>query len=149
MQGGIHMLPNTNDIYESGFLKSIHRHHEDIPINERLKIARERKKWTLSRTTREINALGISCALSTLQSYEAGNKSLNRRIPSLKMLISLANLYECSTDYLLGISDEINRYTTNMHEQFTKNQSSSWRNQKIEEPQMEMIIFKVDQIMNL
>lgn len=135
--------------YESGFSKIINRDKKSVPVNIRLRIARERKKYTLSRATQELNRQGINCAMSTLQSYEAAEESLNRRLPSVKMLISLALLYDCSTDYLLGLSDEINPYTTDIHTTLIRNHSLSWRNEKMDAHQLSMIIHKVEQIMAL
>jgi transcriptional regulator with XRE-family HTH domain len=140
--------PNTK-YYESGFPKSIHRHKLNVPVNERLRFARENKKLTLAKATKELNKLGVACALSTLQSYEAAEESLNRRFPSLKMLISLSNLYECSTDFLLGISDEPNRYTPDLLEQIENNRTLVWGNSVIDDVQKNMIVHKVDQIMAL
>jgi transcriptional regulator with XRE-family HTH domain len=139
----------TTKFYESGFPKSIHRHKLNVPVNERLRFARENKKYTLAKATKELNKLGIACALSTLQSYEAAEDSLNRRFPSLKMLISLSDLYECSTDFLLGISDEPNRYTPDLLSQIENNQKLSWRDKSIDKHQQAMIVYKIEQIMDL
>lgn len=140
--------PDIN-YYESGFPKSIHRHKLNVPVNQRLRYAREKKKYTLAKATKEINKLGVACALSTLQSYEAAEESLNRRYPSIKMLISLANLYDCSTDFLLGLSDEPNRYTPDIHTLIEKNRSIAWKDTPIEPHQQEMIVYKINQIMSL
>jgi transcriptional regulator with XRE-family HTH domain len=140
--------PNNN-FYDSGFPKAISRQNLKLPLNTRLRYARETKGFTLAKSTKELNRRGVSCAISTLQSYEAPEESINRRYPSLKMLISLANLYDCSTDYLLGISDEINRHTSDIHTQIKRNRTVAWRNEVIDEHQMNMIVHKVDQIMAL
>lgn len=135
--------------YESGFPKSIIRERSSIPVNDRLRFAREKKKLTLTRAAEKLNKNGVSCAVSTLQSYEAAEMSTNRRLPSLKMLISLSNLYDCSTDFLLGLSDEPNRYTPDLHSQIRLNSNMAWKNQKIDKFQEEAIILKVNQIMAL
>ena len=41
-----------------------------------------------------------------ISSYESGTKS-----PSLESLVALAQLYKCSTDYLLGLTDITTRKT--------------------------------------
>jgi transcriptional regulator with XRE-family HTH domain len=140
--------PDSN-FYASGFPKSIHRHELNVPVNERLRVAREHKKYTLTRAARELNKKGVACAISTLQSYEQAGDSQHRRYPSIKMLISLANLYDCSTDYLLGISDEPQRYTPDLLAQIKNNQSIAWRDQDIDEHQKNMIVYKIEQIMDL
>lgn len=43
-------------------------------------------------------ASSIDVSASVISNYESGE-----RTPSLEILISLAHLYHCSTDYLLGI----------------------------------------------
>jgi transcriptional regulator with XRE-family HTH domain len=143
------LTAKETDYYESGFPKLMSREKWSIPLNERLRYVRMQKKITLAKATKELNKRGISCAISTLQSYEAAEESLNRRYPSLKMLISLANLYECSTDFLFGISDEMNRHTNDLHTQMERNKKVSWRNKEIQEQELNMMIFKMDQIMSL
>jgi transcriptional regulator with XRE-family HTH domain len=144
------MLTATNtDYYESGFPKAISRQTLKLPLNKRLRYAREKKGFTLARSTKELNRAGITCAISTLQSYEAPEESMNRRYPSLKMLISLANLYDCSTDYLLGISDEINRYTCDLQILMNRNLHLEWRKEPIDKVQLDMINKKMDQIMEI
>jgi transcriptional regulator with XRE-family HTH domain len=135
--------------YESGFPKSIHRQNLNIPLNDRLRYARERKKLTLAMVTKELNKTGVNCALSTVQSYEISKDSMNRRYPSIKMLISLANLYDCSTDFLLGISEEPNRYTPDIHKQFENNRTMAWKDTRVDQHQKDMIMYKIDQIMAL
>lgn len=143
-------VPETDsDYYESGFPKTIHRQKLNIPVNVRLRFARENKNLTLAKATKELNDRGVECAMSTLQSYEAAEESSNRRYPSLRMLISLADLYDCSTDFLLGITDEPNRYTPDLLAQFQKNQLCAWGGRVIDEHQQSMIIHKIQQIMDL
>lgn len=43
-------------------------------------------------------ASAVGCSASIISNYESGE-----RTPSVEALISLAGLYHCSTDYLLGI----------------------------------------------
>jgi transcriptional regulator with XRE-family HTH domain len=144
------MLTATEpNYYESGFPKTINRTCLNMPVNSRLRIARERKGYTLARATKELNKEGINCALSTLQSYEAAEKSINRRLPSIKMLLSLSYLYECSTDYLLGITDEINPYTTDIYSQLQNNKGLQWKSEKIDDYQLKMIVHKINQIMSI
>lgn len=48
--------------------------------------------------------IGVTAPL--ISEYESGAKS-----PSLESLIALAQLYKCSTDYLLGLTDVTTRKT--------------------------------------
>lgn len=59
---------------------------------ERLISLRERKGWTKTEAARRLNI-----ATSTYSGYEYGHRK-----PDNEMLIKISNLYEVSTDYLLG-----------------------------------------------
>ena len=61
---------------------------------ERLRERRAEKGWTQARTAK---SLGIS-AVSYLH-YEKG-----QRVPSLSMIVKIAELYDVSIDYLFGVS---------------------------------------------
>lgn len=61
-----------------------------------IKVERVRKNITQSELA---EAIGIST--NTLQKYEKGID----KIPSGK-LIAMAELFDCSTDYLLGLTEE-------------------------------------------
>lgn len=62
------------------------------------KLKKKRQALNLSRKVVSEN-IGISA--STLADYENGHIE-----PSLKVLMKLATLYKCSTDYLLGIEKD-------------------------------------------
>lgn len=67
-------------------------------LSERLKSQRQ----LLRLSQKEVaNAIGVSPAI--ISNYENGE-----RTPSIEILMSLAGLYRCSTDYLLGIITENN-----------------------------------------
>lgn len=63
-----------------------------VIIMERLRIARTKHKWTQKEVA---NKLGIH--QSTYTKYETGDSD-----PSSEMLLKLAEIFEVSTDYLLG-----------------------------------------------
>jgi transcriptional regulator with XRE-family HTH domain len=92
--------------YSNGFRKEIVRNKYNLPLNERLKNARNRKGLSSAGVVRALKKQGVSIGHSTLQGYEADENSLNHRYPSLPVLIELANFYEVSFDYLFGISDK-------------------------------------------
>lgn len=96
----------TTSHYKSGFPKQIIRNKYNIVLNERLKNARNRKGLTSAGVVQALKKQGVSIGHSTLQGYEADENSLNHRYPSLSVLMILANFYEVSYDYLLGISDK-------------------------------------------
>lgn len=96
------MLQAKNEEFENGFTKTIPNNKLGLPMNERLRIARGVKGFSLNKTIQELSKRGVKCGLSTLQGYEANEESLNHRYPSINMLLALAELYDCSIDYLFG-----------------------------------------------
>lgn len=97
---------DENAYYPTGFRKDIVRNKYGLPLNERLKKARNRKGLSSAGVVRALKKQGVSIGHSTLQGYEADENSLNHRYPSLPVLIELANFYEVSFDYLFGTSDK-------------------------------------------
>lgn len=65
-------------------------------LGERLKILRE--KFGYSQRT---IAKRLKISPSVISGYESGEKS-----PSLEILIAISDIYNCSTDYLLGKKTE-------------------------------------------
>lgn len=63
-------------------------------LNERLQ--EQRKKVNLTQL--EVASI-LDVSKSVIAHYESGE-----RTPSVEMLMSLASLYHCSTDYLLGLN---------------------------------------------
>ena len=53
-----------------------------------------------NRSIKEV-ATSVGVSPSTLSNYEHGY-----RVPSLEKLVSLAMYYHCTTDYLLGVTQE-------------------------------------------
>lgn len=72
-------------------------------LGERLQEQRTAHKLS----QREV-ALALNVSPAVISNYEKGE-----RTPSLEMLIALARLYHCSTDYLLGF-DKSNTDTINV-----------------------------------
>lgn len=67
-------------------------------LGERLQLQR-----TLNHLSQKEVALTVGVSASVISNYESGG-----RTPSLEILMSLARLYHCSTDYLLGFEKEDN-----------------------------------------
>ena len=61
------------------------------------RLYKQRQLRKLSQKT-VANITGVSASI--ISNYENGE-----RTPSLEMLVALSNLYQCSTDYLLGINN--------------------------------------------
>ncbi|MBQ7945039.1 MAG: helix-turn-helix transcriptional regulator [Lachnospiraceae bacterium] len=59
---------------------------------------RLREQRTKIRISQKEAAIAIGVSASIISNYESGT-----RTPSLEALMTLANLYRCSTDYLLGL----------------------------------------------
>ncbi len=65
-------------------------------FKERIKAFREERNWTQSELARR---LGVSHTV--IQGYELGTRK-----PSNDMLCALADLFGCTTDYLLGRTEK-------------------------------------------
>jgi transcriptional regulator with XRE-family HTH domain len=62
-------------------------------LSERLKLMRNQKKLTQEQVAKRLHV-----SPSIISAYETGD-----RTPSLTTLIRIAALYQCSTDYILGL----------------------------------------------
>ncbi|MGX7200638.1 helix-turn-helix domain-containing protein [Enterococcus nangangensis] len=65
-------------------------------FNERLKALRKKNKLTQSELSKKLNIKPV-----TISSYELGNST-----PNNDMLIALSKIFDVSTDYLLGRTDD-------------------------------------------
>ncbi|MDO6450552.1 helix-turn-helix domain-containing protein [Oceanobacillus profundus] len=74
-----------------------------MTLGERLRISRMRKKLTQIQVAKKLNISNIS-----LSSYERDTTD-----PDTRTLKKLSELYEVSTDYLLGLTDYENEGTYN------------------------------------
>ena len=68
-----------------------------IPFGQILQRLRNEKRWSQSKLAEK---LGLSA--SHVANYEIG-----RRLPSLQILIDMARILGVSTDYLLGVENEM------------------------------------------
>lgn len=68
----------------------------NITFGQRLKLTRTANGYTLQRS-----ADSVGVALRTYQNYESGD-----RFPSPEVLVAISKVFDVSTDYLLGLSDE-------------------------------------------
>lgn len=66
-------------------------------LGSRLKEQRELHNLSQKEVAKRLNI-----SFSVLSNYESGE-----RTPSLEKLVRLANLYQCTTDYLLGFTREM------------------------------------------
>lgn len=70
---------------------------------DRLKYLRVLHGLTQEKLSNDIEKIfGYPIAKATISQYENGNRE-----PSISMLINLAQYFNCSIDYLVGISDHI------------------------------------------
>lgn len=69
----------------------------------RIKLLREEYGWSQNQLASKLN-----CAPSSIAMYEKEDRK-----PSLDVLISLSEIFNCSIDYLLGKSDKRNPAKTN------------------------------------
>lgn len=99
-------IKDPTNFYKSGYPKenNMLRSRYNLKVNSGLKAARRLKGLSIPKVQKALQEQGHSYGLSTLASYEADEKSTNHRYPSLHTLVILANLYECSMDFIFGIS---------------------------------------------
>lgn len=75
-------------------------------FGKRLRYMRMRRNYTQQQMADFINV-----ALRSYQGYEGGSRS-----PSFKILVDLADLLDCSTDYLLGRDDWLKSHGVSVDE---------------------------------
>lgn len=136
-----------DDYYKSGFAKELRRSKHNLLINERLKKARNAKGLTLSQVIDKLELRGEKIGLSTLQGYEANETSLNHRYPSITALLALASLYECSTDFIFGLSDIISPTRPKDLKIRFEYEDISWDEKPISARKRQMMIYALNTIM--
>jgi transcriptional regulator with XRE-family HTH domain len=134
----------VRDFYRSGFPKEMQRGKYNLPLNERLKAARNAKELSAAQVVKKLKRRGVSIGHSTLQGYEANETSINHRYPSLPILLALSEFYECSLDYLFGYTQEPNRY--DMRKQLENNKKLLWDGKKLKKKHREEILAEMDYI---
>lgn len=143
------------DTYSNGFPKvNTQRNKFNLPINQRLKEARMRKEMSSQAVVNELKKRGVSIGHSTLQGYEADESSLNHRYPSISVLLELAVFYDCSIDYLFGLTDEIKRppkkrrvRTYDIKKELAKEprlKRMAWGGKRLTKSQLELILAQID-----
>jgi transcriptional regulator with XRE-family HTH domain len=73
---------------------------KEIKLHERLRSLREEKDYTMEEVAERINV-----KRQTYNGYEAPPEKSYHRSPSFEVLVRLASLYNVSTDYLIGVTD--------------------------------------------
>ena len=142
-------LPAEKEYYQSGFPKVMVRGKYNMLISSRLKEARTKRGYSLSDVKVLLSKKGIETGRSTIQGYEVDEDNINHRYPSLHMLLQIANVYDCSLDYIFGVSNEMNRPTDNLNEYLLNNDKVCWRGKEISKEEKAMIARKIEQIMAL
>jgi transcriptional regulator with XRE-family HTH domain len=142
-------VEKLEEYHKSGFPKKLTRTKFDLPINERLKEARTRRGYSLKKVVQLLKPHGIDTAISTIQGYEYEEATSYHRYPSVHMLLLLANIYDVSADYLLGISNEFSVQTNDVYEILEEKSTVSWKGNKMTEVQRKFLIEKAEQIMSL
>ena len=140
--------------FPSGFPKEVSRNKYNLPINERLKKARNALEMSSARVVSELKKKGVNIGQSTLQGYEANEASLNHRYPPLASLIALSEFYGCSMDYLFGYTDKIERPKSKrkikpkieFKKEIDSGETILWDGRKLSEKQLNLIKTQIDYI---
>jgi transcriptional regulator with XRE-family HTH domain len=141
------MAQETVEYYESGFPKVMNRGKYDLHVNSRLKEARNRRGYSLAKVKNLLALQGTPTGRSTIQGYEADENNINHRYPSLHMLLQLAKLYNCSLDYIFGLSDMFEQQTNQLNEYLENNKEDIlWHDKPISKEAIALISVKIEQI---
>lgn len=129
--------------------KDIKRAKYNMNINQRLKEARNKRGLSLAKAVKMLGVRGVKTAVSTLQGYEADEDNINHRYPSLIMLLRLANLYNCSLDYLFGLTGELERPSNDLIDTLTQMESVQFRGKEMNEVQRSHAVHLLGKLMEL
>jgi transcriptional regulator with XRE-family HTH domain len=141
------------EFYESGFPKTVTRGKYNLPINERLKTARNFKKMSSAQVVAKLKQKGIKIGQSTLQGYEADESSLNHRYPPLPSLVALADFYNCSMDFLFGYTDKIEKPKSHkkrkieLDKELITGENILYEGRKLSDKQLQMIKDQIEYIL--
>jgi transcriptional regulator with XRE-family HTH domain len=142
------------NFHASGFPKQVLRNKYNLPLNERLKNARNAIEMSAKEVVTELKKQGINIGCSTLQGYESNERNLNHRYPSLTSLIALSNFYGCSMDYLFGFTDKIERPNSKtrvkskieLKKELDMIDTVLWDGKKLSDKQLTLIKAQIDYI---
>jgi len=136
-----HVFPSEQNMKRTKF---------DLPLNERLKTIRKRRNMSLTDVTKALaKSYGIKTATSTIQGYEASESNQNHRYPNAHVLLNLANLYNCSLDYIFGLTDEIELPTGDIYKHVVEKNVTLWKGKPMSDAQKMLLIEKGNTIMNI
>src|SRR4051794_4114424 len=125
------------------------RNKYNLDLNRRLKDVREKRGLSYRKVVALLELRGVNTGVSTIQGYEANENNANHRYPSPYMILQLAKLYGCSTDYFFGLSDEIERQTLDIKDQLTMYEKNYWNGQEITAGQKALLLEKGQEIISL
>jgi transcriptional regulator with XRE-family HTH domain len=143
----------TKEFYKSGFPKVVQRGKYNLKLNERLKIARNRKGLSAQQVVKLLKKKGTSIGHSTLQGYEADENSNNHRYPSINVLKELAEFYDCSLDYLFGLTDKfkiqaINSKRTDIRDLLDSDLPLTYNGKRLTKEKRDLVATHLDVLLN-
>lgn len=125
------------------------RNKYNLDLNKRLKNVREKRGLTYRAVVGSLELRGVKTGVSTIQGYEANENNVNHRYPSPYMLLQLAKLYDCSTDYFFGLSDEIERQSMDIKTQLVNYDKNYWDGEEMTAGQKTLLLEKGQEIIRL
>lgn len=143
------MQTAKKEFYSSGFPKEMNRNKFNLPINRKLKEARNKRGYSLARVVELLKNKGIKTGVSTIQGYEVDESNINHRYPSLHMLMTLIDLYDCSVDFIFDYSDEFERSSHDLFDELNKIEKVNWKSKQISAGQRGLLLEKIDEIMTV
>lgn len=144
-------MPSTaeKEYYSSGFPKKMNRTKFNLPINHKLREARNKRGYSLKKVVSMLKDRGIDTGVSTIQGYEVDEENMNHRYPSLHMLMTLMDLYDCSADFIFDRTEEIEIASHDVYKELRKAKTANWKGRQISDGQRSLLIEKFEEIMTI
>lgn len=139
-------IKDPTRFYPNGYPKenTVVRNKFNLKVNSRLREARHRKGYSLPKVHKILTEQGHAYGLSTLNSYEAKENSTNHRYPSLNTLIILANLYECSLDYIFGVTANPTMPIDDIKKLLQSNRVVKWNDHVLNPEEKKELIYRFE-----
>lgn len=149
LKGEFYIMNATAEKIEKVYPNNGKRNKHDLILNKRLKAVREKRGLSFRKVVSMLELRGVKTGVSTIQGYEANESTPYHRYPSPNMILELAKLYNCSVDYIFGLSDELERPTLDLKDQLTMYDKSYWGGHEITAGQKALLLEKGQEIISV
>ena len=129
--------------------KNMARNKFNMSVNKRLREARNKRGYSLAKAVASLKVRGEVTSVSTIQGYEAEENNINHRYPSLHKLLQLVNLYNCSMDYVFGLTEEMERPSQDLLQNIQNLDKIYWNGKEMSQGQKIMAVEMLNKIMSI